>query len=153
MVTTAFVAKKASGFKTKHASSAGELRPPVGLRLPPAGRRRLRERHADAAQGGVDEQRIAGNTVGDPARVLVEQIRGDDFVVVPGRVREGAPAVRVAQRPDALGASAALVVDREQQRARDNELLLRSMHAASETRQKGRLAGFVNRKFPDPKKK
>jgi HD-GYP domain-containing protein (c-di-GMP phosphodiesterase class II) len=47
----------------------------------------------------------------------------------------------------ALGAVAigkALVVDREQQRARDNELLLRSVHAASESRQRDRLVDHVH---------
>ena len=46
----------------------------------------------------------------------------------------------------ALGAVAigkAIVVDREQQRARDNELLLRSVHAANESRQRDRLVEHV----------
>jgi HD-GYP domain-containing protein (c-di-GMP phosphodiesterase class II) len=46
----------------------------------------------------------------------------------------------------ALGAVAigkAIVVDREQQRARDNELLLRSVHAANESRQRERLVDHV----------
>ncbi|MCW2928862.1 MAG: diguanylate cyclase with sensor [Thermoleophilia bacterium] len=46
----------------------------------------------------------------------------------------------------ALGAVAigkAVIVDREQQRARDNELLLRSVHAASESRQRDRLVHHV----------
>ncbi|MCW2974569.1 MAG: diguanylate cyclase with sensor [Thermoleophilia bacterium] len=46
----------------------------------------------------------------------------------------------------ALGAVAlgkAAVVDREQQRARDNELLLRSVHAASENQQRDRLIDHV----------
>jgi HD-GYP domain-containing protein (c-di-GMP phosphodiesterase class II) len=46
----------------------------------------------------------------------------------------------------ALGAVAigkAIVVDREQQRARDNELLLRSVHAANESRQRDRLVDHV----------
>jgi hypothetical protein len=46
----------------------------------------------------------------------------------------------------ALGAVAigkAAIVDREHERARDNELLLRSMHAASETRQRDRLTDYI----------
>lgn len=46
----------------------------------------------------------------------------------------------------ALGAVAigkAMIVDREQQRARDNELLLRSVHAANENRQRDRLIDHV----------
>lgn len=46
----------------------------------------------------------------------------------------------------ALGSVAigkAVVVDREQQRSRDNELLLRSVHAASESRQRDRLSDHV----------
>jgi GAF domain-containing protein len=46
----------------------------------------------------------------------------------------------------ALGAVAigkAVIVDREHQRARDNELLLRSVHAASESRQRDRLVDHV----------
>ena len=67
--------------------------------------------HADARERRVGEQRVDGDAVGDAAPVVVEQVRGDDLVVVVGRVREGAAAVDVAQRPDARRAGAQLVVD------------------------------------------
>src|SRR5882672_7364930 len=67
--------------------------------------------HADPAEGRVDEQRVARDAVGDPARIAVEEVGGDDLVVVPGGVGERALAVRVAHAPHAAGAGAALVVD------------------------------------------
>ena len=42
--------------------------------------------------------------------VVVEEVGGDDLEVVVGGVREGAPAVAVAQRPDARHVGAELVV-------------------------------------------
>ena len=68
--------------------------------------------HADARQRRVGEQRVDGDAVADAARVVVEQVGGDDLVVVVRGVREGAAAIAVAERPDAGGAGAAqLVVD------------------------------------------
>lgn len=59
-------------------------------------------------------------------------IRADDDSIVGAFASLGAVAL-----------GKAVVVDREQQRARDNELLLRSVHAASESRQRDRLVDHV----------
>src|SRR5882672_5415610 len=67
--------------------------------------------HPDSAEGRVDKEGVARNAIGDPARIVVEEIGGDDLVVVPRRVRERTLAVRVAHAPYAVGAGAALVVD------------------------------------------
>src|SRR5690606_29126175 len=61
-------------------------------------------------------------------RSAVELRRASDDVLVASIAALGAVSI-----------GKAMVVDREQQRARDNELLLRSVHAASESRQRDRL--------------
>ncbi len=89
---------------------------------------------------------------GSRALVVAPMFSGDEF---HGLVLRRYPTERELRRADdetlvaaiaALGAVAigkAIVVDREQQRARDNELLLRSVHAASESRQRDRLVDHV----------
>ena len=67
--------------------------------------------HAGAAERRVDEQRVGGDAVGHPARLAVEQVCGDDLVVVVRGMRERAAAVDVAQRPDARDVGLQLVVD------------------------------------------
>ena len=57
--------------------------------------------HADAGERRVDVERVAVDTVRDAARVAVQEVGGDDLVVVVGGVREGAAAVALAQRPHA----------------------------------------------------
>jgi len=66
---------------------------------------------ADAGQRRVHIHGIAGNAIGDAARVVVEQVGGDDFVVVVCGVSESAFAVAVAHGVDAFYVGAALVVD------------------------------------------
>ena len=68
-------------------------------------------RHARARKWRIGEQRIDRKAVGDAPRVPIEQVGGDDFVVVVGRVRERAAAVDIAQRPDAGYAGGQPVVD------------------------------------------
>ena len=67
--------------------------------------------HADATQRRVGEQRIGGDAVGYPARVVIQQIGGDDLEVIVGGVGEGAPAIDVTHGPDPIGAGPQLVVD------------------------------------------
>ena len=69
--------------------------------------------HAGAAERRVDVQRVGGDAIADPARVVIEQVGGDDLGVVVRRVREGALAVAIAQRPDARDAGAQLIVDHD----------------------------------------
>ena len=76
-----------------------------------AARAHLRLAHADPAERRVDEERIGAQAVADAALVAVEQVVGDDLVVVVRGVRERAAAVGVAERPDAGNAGAQLVVD------------------------------------------
>jgi GAF domain-containing protein len=89
---------------------------------------------------------------GSRALVAAPMWSGDEF---HGLVLRRYPSEQELRRADddalvasiaALGAVAigkAIVVDREHQRARDNELLLRSVHAASESRQRDRLVDHV----------
>jgi HD-GYP domain-containing protein (c-di-GMP phosphodiesterase class II) len=89
---------------------------------------------------------------GSRALVLAPMWSGDEFHGVVLRRYAGARELRASSDDGLVGAIAALgavaigkaiVVDREQQRARDNELLLRSVHAASESRQRDRLVDHV----------
>ena len=66
---------------------------------------------ADAAEGRVGVEGVAGDAVGDAAGIVVEEVGGDDFEVVVGGVGEGAAAVAVADGPDAGDVGAELVVD------------------------------------------
>ena len=65
---------------------------------------------ADAGKGRVGVERVTRNAVGDAARIVVEQVGGDDLEVVVGGVGEGAAAVAVSDRPDAGDVGAELVV-------------------------------------------
>src|SRR5216683_8040661 len=66
--------------------------------------------HPGAAQRRVDEQSIRRDAVRDAASLAVEQVRGNDLVVVVRGVRECAAAVRFAERPDAGRAGPAFIV-------------------------------------------
>jgi len=66
--------------------------------------------YADAGEGWVAVHGIAGDAVGDSARVVVEEVGGYDLVVVVGGVGEGAAAVAVAHGVDAFYVGAELVV-------------------------------------------
>jgi hypothetical protein len=63
----------------------------------------LRLRQADPPERRVHEKGIRGDAVAHASRGALEQVRGDDLVVVIGRMREGTPPVAIAQRPDSLG--------------------------------------------------
>src|SRR6516165_1632165 len=75
-------------------------RPLAGQHAPPAVAR-LGQGHADAAQWRVGVKGIGGDALADPARILVEQIRGDDLEIVVRGVGEGALAIAVPESPDA----------------------------------------------------
>ena len=55
--------------------------------------------HADAPERWVDVPRVAIDAVGHPPRGVVQQVAGDDLVVVVGGVGKGAAAVALAERP------------------------------------------------------
>ena len=76
-----------------------------------AGRLRRGLRHPGPAERRLDEERVGLDAVGHPPGVVVQEIRGHDLEVVVGRVRERAPPIAVAERPDALDVRAELVVD------------------------------------------
>ena len=64
-----------------------------------------------APERRVGEERVGRQAVGHLAVAAVEQVRGDDLVVVVGGVGEGAAAVALAERPDAGDAGGEPVVD------------------------------------------
>ena len=66
---------------------------------------------ADAAERRIGVEGVDGNAVADAARIVVEEVGGDDLEVVVGGVGEGAAAVAVAEGPDAGDVGAELVVD------------------------------------------
>ena len=67
-------------------------------------------RHADSSQRRIDKQSITQNAIRHPARIVVEQVRSDDFVIIPGRMGECPPAIRVAHGPDARNVSGQLII-------------------------------------------
>jgi len=113
---------------------------------------RRAQRISDGAAAGCPLPAEIALRGGSTALVVAPMWSGDAF---HGIVLRRFPSVSELRHGDddslvaamaALGAVAigkAVVVDREQQRARDNELLLRSVHAASETRQRDRLVDHV----------
>ena len=70
-------------------------------------------RHADPAEGRVGEEGVGRQAVGHLPVAAVQQVRGEDLVVVVGGVGEGAAAVALAERPDAGDVGGELVVDRD----------------------------------------
>jgi hypothetical protein len=72
---------------------------------------RLRLRHAGAAEGRIGIEVVGDDAIAEAAWVVVDDVGGDDLEVVIGGVGEGAPAVAVAERPDAGDAGAQLIVD------------------------------------------
>ncbi|MCW2925060.1 MAG: diguanylate cyclase with sensor [Thermoleophilia bacterium] len=109
-------------------------------------------RMPDAAAAGGPLPHDVASRGGSSALVAAPMWSGDEFhgIVLrrypTARHLEGAAEDVLVASIAALGAVAvgkAAVVDREQQHARDNELLLRSVHAASESRQRDRLADHV----------
>src|SRR5206468_4621265 len=68
-------------------------------------------RHAAAAQRRIDVQSVCLDSVGNAAMVSVEEILGDNLVVVVRSMRKSAAAVAVAQRPDAGHIGLQLIVN------------------------------------------
>ena len=85
----------------------------VPTRTAAAGGAGLGLRHADAAERRVGEEGVGGQAVGHLAVGAVQQVRGEDLVVVVGGVGEGAAAVALAERPDAGDVGGESVVDRD----------------------------------------
>ena len=68
-------------------------------------------RHAASAQRRIRIQSVGLDSVGHAAMVSVEEIVGDDLIVVVGSMRKGAAAVAVTQGPDAGHVGLQLVVN------------------------------------------
>src|SRR5439155_1481334 len=60
---------------------------------------------------GIGIEGIRGNAIAHAPRVVIEEVRHNDFEVIPGCVSEGAPTVAVAQCPDARDIGVQPVVD------------------------------------------
>jgi hypothetical protein len=71
-----------------HGTAADEQRPSRGARLA--------LRHADAAERRIDVERVGGHAVAHAPARAVEQVGGNDLVVVVGGVREGPAAPTAA---------------------------------------------------------
>jgi len=106
----------------------------------------------DVRVTGVLPAHVAGRD-GSRAAAIVPMWAGSDLIgLVLRRYADARELQRAGDLPlvsglAALGAVAigkALVVDSEAQRLRDNELLLRSVHLASEDAQREMLAGYAN---------
>src|SRR6202044_1358586 len=67
--------------------------------------------HADVGERWINVSGIRENAVTDTARSAIEEIVGDDFVVVVRSVGEGAAAVAVADGVNAGSGGAELIVD------------------------------------------
>jgi len=70
----------------------------------------LRLRHSGASKRRVDIQPISKDAIAHPAWIIIQKVRGDNFEIVVGGVRECALAIAIAQRPDARNAAAKLIV-------------------------------------------
>src|SRR5678816_3111862 len=77
------------------------------------GRDRFRFGHSSATERWIDEQAISRNTIGNSARIVVQQVCSNDLVIVVGRVREGAFAVAIADSPDAGNVSSKLIINND----------------------------------------
>ncbi len=108
--TTIFMNPWVSPFSTARADA--RHRPLADERASPA-LANLRLRHAGAAERRIDVERVGGDPIAHPARIVLEQVRDDDLAVVVRSVRERALAVAVAERPDPRDARAELVVDHD----------------------------------------
>jgi hypothetical protein len=68
-------------------------------------------RQTGSAERRIGVKCVGGNTVAEPAGVVVEQTRHDDLEIVIGGVRKRAFAVAVAKRPDTRHVDAQLIID------------------------------------------
>ena len=85
-----------------HRTADSRHRPGRDQQLP-AARARLGLGHADPTERRVDVECVAEDPVGDPAVGAIEQVGGDNLIVVPGCMGECAATVAVAQRPHTGG--------------------------------------------------
>src|SRR6202007_472457 len=69
--------------------------------------------HAGTPQRRVDVERVGGNAVAHPARIVVEQIRGHDLEIVVRGVGECALTVAVAHRPNVVDVGLELIIDHD----------------------------------------
>ena len=76
-----------------------------------AGSAHFRFRHAGTPERRIDEQSVGRDAIADAARIVLEEVGDDDFGVVERRVRKGAAAVAITERPDSSNTGAQLVVD------------------------------------------
>ncbi len=96
--TTTFMKPCVSSFSTARLDAAHR---PRRDQQRPSGRARLRLGDADPAERRIDVQRVGWYPLPQLPVLAVEQVGGNDLEVVVRRVREGAAAVAVAERPDA----------------------------------------------------
>jgi hypothetical protein len=68
---------------------------------------------AGARQRRINVQRVGLDAVIDATWIVVENIRGDDFKVVEGRVGKSPSSVAVLEGPDARHVGAELVIDND----------------------------------------
>src|SRR6202007_2975367 len=69
--------------------------------------------HAGTPQRRVDVERVGGDAVAHPARIVVEQVGGHDLEIVVRGVGERAPAVAVAHRPNVVDVRLELIIDHD----------------------------------------
>jgi hypothetical protein len=66
--------------------------------------------HSGAAEWRINEEAICGDAIAHAPVLAVEEISGDDLIVIVGGVGEGAAAIAVSDRPDAGHIGAQLYV-------------------------------------------
>ena len=69
--------------------------------------------HSHVSQRRVDVKGVGRNAIADSTVIVVQQIRGDDFKIVIGRVSKPTFSVAIAECPDAGHVGAQFVVDHD----------------------------------------
>src|SRR6516164_8587668 len=90
---------------TSHWTGGGKIRQAAGTHLCFG--------HADSPERRINEERVSKDTITDAPFIAVEQIGGDDLVIIVGGVGERAATVAVAERPDARDVGLKTFVDRD----------------------------------------
>ena len=67
--------------------------------------------HAGSSQRRIRIKRVGVDAIGHATPITVQEVGGDDLIIVVGCVRESSPAVAFAQRIDAGHIGAELIVD------------------------------------------
>lgn len=75
-----------------------------------AGRTCLALCHTNPTQQRIDKQAVIGNAVGYAARIVIEEVGGDNLAIVVGGVGEIATAIDLADRPDAGHVGTQLII-------------------------------------------